>query len=208
MRRWRSGLGEGAPENAPVEESRRHQPRSPSSHQCRAPCPNGLRCVERASPIARSCRAPIGPTSPVEPPGRSYFCARCGAEVLICSCCDHGQRYCADGCAQAARACSLRAAGKRYQASSRGRHAHAERQRRYRAQKKKVTHHGSPPSASTVVLPPHLIAPVESPLSLTPHCHFCGRPLALQVRQDFLRRRIRRSSPLTNRRETSHGPAP
>ena len=208
MRRWRSGLKEEALENAPVEENRRHQPRSPSSHQCRAPCPNGLRCVDNASPIARSCRASIGPSSPLEPPGRSYFCARCGAEVLLCSCCDHGQRYCTDECAQAARACSLRAAGKRYQASPRGRHAHAERQRRYRARKKKVTHQDSPPPATTAVLPPHSTTPTESALPQPRHCHLCGRPLALEVRQGFLRRRIRRPSPLTNRKETSHGFAP
>ena len=208
MRRWRSGLTEDALEKAPVEENRRHQPRSPSSHQCRAPCPNGLRCVERVSPIARSCRAPIGPSSAVEPPGRSYHCARCGAEVLLCSCCDRGQRYCSDRCAQAARTCSLRVAGQRYQASPRGRRAHAERQRRYLARKKKVTHQGSPPPAPTAVLPPHPTRSTESTLPQPRHCHLCGRPLTLQVRQGFLRRRIRRPSPLTNRRVTSHVPAP
>lgn len=48
-------------------------------------------------------------------------------------------------CADQARRTAVRAAGCRYQASRRGRHAHAERQRRYRAKPKKVTHQGSPP---------------------------------------------------------------
>ena len=53
----------------------------------------------------------------MESTGRRYLCAACRAAVLICSHCDRGQRYCAAGCAQRARAASLRAAGTRYQAS-------------------------------------------------------------------------------------------
>jgi len=50
------------------------------------------------------------------------FCA-CAAKLrfLICSHCDRGQIYCAQGCAQTARRDAQRAAGRRYQASRRGR---------------------------------------------------------------------------------------
>mgnify|MGYP007097586828 CR=1 FL=1 len=63
-------------------------------------------------------------------PGRRYHCAGCRTAVLICSHCDRGQRYCTTRCADEARRQSIRASGRRYQDSSRGRHTHAERQRR------------------------------------------------------------------------------
>ena len=78
-----------------------------------------------------------------------FLCARCRRQVLICSRCDRGQQYCGARCSGPARRESLRAAGRRYQHSRRGRHCHAERQRRYRrrcgedARVQKVTHHGS-----------------------------------------------------------------
>ena len=62
---------------------------------------------------------------------RLFLCARCRRQVLICSRCDRGQQYCGAGCSDLARRESLRAAGRRYQQSRRGRHCHAERQRRY-----------------------------------------------------------------------------
>jgi len=132
----------------------------------------------------------MGPFLPMEPPGRRYLCAACRAAVLICSRCDRGHRYCTGGCAQQARQTSLRAAGQRYQASHRGRCAHAERQRRYR-ERHKVTHHASPP-----VLPPAEVVPKPTaPEPVSPaawQCHFCHSPLPEFVRQDFLRCRIRR----------------
>ena len=79
----------------------------------------------------------------MEPSVRLYNCARCHHQVIICSPCDRGNIYCAGPCAQAARKASLKAAGKRYQRSCRGRLKHAERQRRYRARRKKVTHQDS-----------------------------------------------------------------
>jgi hypothetical protein len=63
---------------------------------------------------------------------RQFDCARCGTSVAICSPCDRGQRYCAQGCAEEARRESLQAAGRRYQATFRGRQQHAARQARYR----------------------------------------------------------------------------
>jgi hypothetical protein len=85
---------------------------------------------------------------------RFYLCARCRVQVLICSCCDHGNIYCERGCAAESRRTRQRAAGQRYQRSLRGRRNHAARARRYRAQQNKVTHHGSPappPDAATAV---------------------------------------------------------
>ena len=85
---------------------------------------------------------------------RLFLCAGCRAQALICSCCDRGQIYCAGECGPLARRRGQRAAGARYQTSRRGRRAHAERARRYRARREKVTHHGSPAPAPDDCLPP------------------------------------------------------
>lgn len=140
----------------------------------------------------------------MEPPGRHYLCARCRTAVLICSPCDHGQRYCAGDCAQQARTLSLKAAGQRYQASLRGRHTHAARQRRYRTRQTKVTHQGSPPLVPDDLLSaiPTLCVEIASPLPW--HCRFCGRLQAQFVRHGFLRRRIRRPLRLSDRKELHH----
>src|SRR5262245_50950265 len=114
---------------------------------------------------------------------RLYLCARCQAQVLICSCCDRGNIYCARECAEVVRRSAQREASKRYQATDRGRRNHAERARKYRAQKK-VTHQGSPlqrtddlVSEGWAITPstlrprrslPHV--PREAPL----RCHWCG----------------------------------
>lgn len=134
-------------------------------------------------------------------PGRRYLCAGCRTAVLICSHCDRGHRYCTPKCADQARRGAVRAAGCRYQASLRGRHAHAERQRRYRARQQKVTHQGSPPTALTDPLATEPTVPV-TPVPW--HCCRCRKTLPEWVRQDFLRRRIRRHR--TDR--STHGPHP
>ena len=72
---------------------------------------------------------------------------------------------------------SLRAAGKRYQRTRRGRFKHAERQRRYRSRRKKVTHQGSPEPPTNDPLAtrseaPLLLAIIEDEGI---RCHFCGR---------------------------------
>ena len=126
---------------------------------------------------------------------RFFLCARCRAQVLVCSSCDRGQIYCADGCAQLARREGLRAAGQRHQRSHRGRLAHAARGRRYRARKKKVTHHGSPPPPPDDLLSVSLAeiagdpSPGVSPRRTAGHCHWCGRYCSPFVRHGFLRRR-------------------
>jgi hypothetical protein len=67
----------------------------------------------------------------VEVSGRLLLCKRCRALMLVGSCCDRGQVYCVGDCAKKARRQSMREAGKRYQASKKGRLAHAARQHRY-----------------------------------------------------------------------------
>ena len=129
---------------------------------------------------------------------RLFNCARCRAQVLICSRCDRGNIYCGPTCSQQARRESLRAAGGRYQRSRRGRFCHAERQRRYRRRPHKVTHQGS------VAVPSHDSLGPESrtksgracsgpsPPVQGPCCHFCRRPCSAFVRLNFLQRSPRR----------------
>ena len=99
----------------------------------------------------RPCPASIA-TAPAA--ARLFVCLRCRAQVLVCSHCDRGQIYCAGACAQEARQRSRQAAGKRYQATYRGRLNHAARAGRYRARQKIVTHQGSPPQPRNDVVPP------------------------------------------------------
>ena len=144
---------------------------------------------------------------------RRFLCARCRRPVLICSRCDRGQRYCGARCSGLARRESLRAAGRRYQHSRRGRHCHAERQRRYRrrcregAGRKKVTHHGSASTARDAALARHRVAMREAnpPMSSKPaserartasgtsktHCYFCARPHSGFVRHRWRRPPVR-----------------
>ena len=151
---------------------------------------------------------PHGPRCLMDLPGRRFLCAGCRTAVLICSHCDRGQRYCTRGCAGEARRRSVRAAGCRYQASRPGRHAHAERQRRYRARtalhalhSQNVTHQGSPPPACADLLASEPSVPVQP---VPWHCVCCQRPLPDWVRQGFLRRRIRRRPP--DRRTYAYSP--
>ena len=85
----------------------------------------------------------------MENTARLYNCVRCHHQVTICSHCDRGNIYCGKSCADSARRTSLRAAGRRYQNSRRGRLKHADRQRHYRSRRKKVTHHSSPESPAS-----------------------------------------------------------
>jgi len=126
---------------------------------------------------------------------RLFNCTRCGRQVAICRHCDRGNRYCNEGCAPAVRRASRRAAGARYQRSRRGRFAHAQRQRRYRARRRKVTHQGSPPPPPAASLLPESRASASPPDEpAVPaveglRCHFCGRACSAFVRLGFLRQR-------------------
>ena len=80
----------------------------------------------------------------------------CLVQALVCSDCDRDHIYCAD-CAPHARRRSLHAAGRRYQANTRGPTEHADRSRRYRARRyrarqNKVPHHGSTPDRADGLL--------------------------------------------------------
>lgn len=75
-----------------------------------------------------------------EPTYRLYHCRRCRMQVCICAACDHGNIYCAGECSGLARRECVRRAGARYQRTLHGARRHAERQRRYRARRAKVTH--------------------------------------------------------------------
>lgn len=143
----------------------------------------------------------------MEPPPRRYLCACCHIPVLVCSRCDRGNRYCKD-CAPQQRTRCVRAAGQRYQASRRGRHAHAQRQRRYRGKHPKVTHQGSPPLALPALLPPEATAIEVDVQQQSWQCHFCCCDCVEFVRIDFLRRRIRRLARLTNQKEPHHASDP
>jgi len=153
---------------------------------------------------------------PVEGPARLFACVRCHAQVLVCSCCDRGQIYCAGSCAQEARHQAQRAAGQRYQASRRGRVNHAARSSRWRARQKNVTHQGSPPPppADDAVLVDAALrangpsakpsgdvaAPFRGLGQLVWRCHWCGSRCPPFVRTGFLRRRWRSSRDQTSGR--------
>ena len=102
-----------------------------------------------------------------EQTGRLFLCARCQAQVLVCSQCDRGQHYCANGCANITRRSRQREAGERYQQSRVGRHKHAARMHQWRqrraASAKIVTHHGSQATPVDAVLQAN-----ESPRAISP----------------------------------------
>ena len=146
---------------------------------------------------------------------RFFLCVGCCKQVLICSYCDHGQRYCSNECSKSARTRSLRAANTRYQQSLRGRIRHAERTRRYRLKKNKVTYQGSLPACSNDLLtekpePESQLEGVPSQPSheSTHQCHFCGVICSEFVRYNFLQRNRASTFVKPNRRGTQHGQSP
>lgn len=142
---------------------------------------------------------------PLSPLPRRFVCARCRRAVLICSHCDRGQRYCSAACSLQARSCAQRAAAKRYQDSRKGRHAHAKRQRQWRARQQRVTHQGSPPQPCADVLPSSETTALHLGANLHCTCHFCGHSVSDFVRLDFLRGRFRHPPNATIWRSDSHG---
>ena len=127
---------------------------------------------------------------------RLFLCAKCRKQVLICSRCDRGQRYCSTDCSQTARYQSQQAASHRYQQSRRGRFKHAERARRYRHCQNKVTHQGSEPSEQSGLLPSNSTKTEKrvdldwkSTRSESLHCHFCGCSCSSFIRFHFLHHR-------------------
>jgi hypothetical protein len=144
--------------------------------------------------------------------GRMFACALCQREVLLCSGCDRGQRYCSVGCQQQARRACLRKAGRRYQDSRAGRFAHARRARRYRQRQKIVTHQASQaaPLPTTVVVEPVLAEVALASAVTVPawHCWGCGGVCRPEVRRGFLRHgRVPEVAP-QGRRGSVHGQSP
>ena len=128
----------------------------------------------------------------MENTARLFNCARCNRQVFICRTCDRGHRYCGQSCSGSARQESLRAAGRRYQRSRRGRFINARRQRRYRSYRHKVTHQGSTDSSpddslcseSRVIAAQYSHKPGIK--AQEAHCHFCNCLCSPFIRQDFL----------------------
>lgn len=122
---------------------------------------------------------------------RLYFCSRCHAQVIICSRCDRGQRYCAGECRHEARSTSTKRATKKYQSSRAGRFKNAERQKRFRQRnQQKVTHQGSTPKDLHDLLKTRLSEIKKTPKPLfsgsTVHCHYCDAVCDPFLRLDFL----------------------
>ena len=119
--------------------------------------PQQCGALGRVRPALRLCRGAM------DRPARLYVCARCRAQVVLCSRCDRGNRYCGRACRRAAREAAQRLAAQRYQRSWRGRIAHAQRSRRWRQRRcaaaggapddaQNVTHQGSQPAGAAAQL--------------------------------------------------------
>lgn len=122
----------------------------------------------------------------------------CRRPFAVCGPCDHARRYCGVRCARLARTAQLALAGRRYQATERGRRAHAARQARYRA-RHRVTHQCPGRPAKTTTLTPLTLSaglpPTSTqartrevspePVCKPPRCTFCGKQAAL-LRYQFL----------------------
>jgi len=124
---------------------------------------------------------------------RLYHCCSCQAQVIICSRCDRGHRYCTNGCAVDARSASLKRATRKYQLSRIGRFNNAARQQRYRERQNQiVTHQGSQPLVSHDVLKTRgawLKKPSQDAKNDTVlRCHHCGSRCSPFLRQDFYHR--------------------
>ncbi len=120
--------------------------------------------------VPRQCGAPgrvrpalrLHRSARMDRPARLYLCARCRVQVVLCSRCDRGNRYCGPACGRQARDEAQREAARRYQQSRRGRVAHARRSGQWRRRRaaaggagdgaQNVTHQGSQPAAGAAPL--------------------------------------------------------
>ena len=142
-------------------------------------------------------------------------------QVVLCSRCDRGNRYCSRTCSRQARDAARCEAASRYQRSRRGRAAHAERMRRWRqraaacqdhganadAESQKVTHQGCPPGPptaplatwtqdSTIASAAQEVTPPQCGATTTcatvsMHCQRCAARLPGWLRQGFVRHAVR-----------------
>lgn len=123
---------------------------------------------------------------------RLYFCSRCHVQVMICSHCDRGQRYCPGECRHQARSESTQRARKKYQLTRACRFKNAARQQRFRDRRsQKVTHQGSPPKHQNDLLTTRPVEIKKTPKPVfsgsTVHCHYCDAVCEPFLRQDFMR---------------------
>ena len=155
---------------------------------------------------------------------RLFLCARCRDQVLLCSHCDRGQRYCSAACSRQARESAQREAAQRYQRSRRGRMAHAARARRWRSRHrgdaKMVTHQGSRACPADAPLVACMDITTDSAVAPQPgheevdacagvmqaqaavagaRCRRCDQALMPWVRQGFLRPGRRDGTRITRR---------
>jgi len=125
---------------------------------------------------------------------RLFCCRRCRRQVRVCRRCDRGNAYCGTGCRRLARREQTRRAGRTYQATLKGKLAHARRSKGYR-ERQKVTHQGSHRStvpagwvASETSLAKETHHGQENSSSKEVRCDFCGRVCPVFVRAGHLRR--------------------
>lgn len=134
----------------------------------------------------------------MEQSARFYNCACCSQQVILCSLCDRGNRYCFDGCSEERRKESLRAAGKRYQNTIQGQRNNAKRQAEYRIRqtlieaesplsKEKVTHHSSEENTLSASIEIDEQRGESSGFETFYHCHCCGRVVDPYLRSGYLR---------------------
>ena len=149
---------------------------------------------------------------------RLFLCARCRDQVLLCSYCDRGQRYCSRACSVACRRERRRQTAQRYQDSRGGRLKHAARAACWRNRRRslrrasaagdidKVTHQGCPHTLADASLlacdTPSACEPTaltESAADAQPAaaaavpfvalaCRRCAQSLLPHVRLNWLRR--------------------
>ena len=70
--------------------------------------------------------------APLDSPARLFLCVGCRMQVVLCSRCDRGNRYCSRACWRQKHDLARRDAASRYQRSGGGRVRHAARSRRWR----------------------------------------------------------------------------
>ena len=80
---------------------------------------------------------------------REARCGFCRGVFYLCPPCDRGQIYCSNECRVPGQRNRRRLANQRHQRTREGRRDHADRQREYRAARKKVTDQGRPPLESS-----------------------------------------------------------
>lgn len=90
--------------------------------------------------------------SSMEPPLEFATCRLCRRLIALCSGC-RTRATCSPECRREHRRRQVREAGRRYQASAEGAAAHAERQRRYRAQQRETVTHQTRQDSSPVIAP-------------------------------------------------------